>query len=92
MKKPSCSHSRSVTMTNQYQGGWVTDSHGTAEMPNSLRIWFISPKRTPEKIDIFQISAATTYEQAVGRKYTERKNPRRMRARCTSSAKPRAPA
>jgi hypothetical protein len=28
------------------------------------------------KIDSFQTSEATTYEQAVGRKYTDRKNAR----------------
>ena len=47
-----------------------------------------SPKRTPLKIDSFQISAATTYEQAAGRKNTDRKNARANRSRCTSSARP----
>jgi hypothetical protein len=47
------------------------------------------PNRTPEKIDILQTGDATTYEQAVGRKNTERKNGWNHRARCTSSASPR---
>jgi hypothetical protein len=47
------------------------------------------PNRTPEKIDIFQTRDATTYEQAVGRKNTERKNGWNHRVRCTSSASPR---
>ena len=33
-----------------------------------------SPNRTPLKIDSFQTSDATTYEHAVGRKNTDRKN------------------
>src|SRR5882757_162726 len=63
-------------MTSQYQGGWVVDNHATGPAPNQCSTVLAKPKRTPLKIDIFQISAATTYEHAVGRKKTERKNAR----------------
>ena len=75
-------------MTSQYHGGWVTDSQAIGSTPNQPSTVLASPNRTPEKIDIFQISDATTYEQAVGRKNTDRKNARANRARFTSSARP----
>ena len=45
-----------------------------------------APERTPAKIDIFQMRAATTYEQAVGRKKTERKKACMTRVRATRIA------
>jgi len=45
-------------------------------MPNQPSTVFASPNRTPLKIDSRQISDATTYEHAVGRKNTERKKDR----------------
>lgn len=56
--------------------------------PNQPRTVFIRPKRTPLKMDIFQISAAATYETAVGRKNTDRKNARMNRSWFTSRASP----
>src|SRR5690349_18149447 len=76
-------------MTSQYQGGCVTDSHGVGSTPNHASVVLASPNRTPEKIDIFHTRDATTYEQAVGRKKTDRKNGWNQRARWTSSASPK---
>src|ERR1044072_4154397 len=76
-------------MPSQYQGGWVTDSHGTGAIPNHASTVLARPNRTPEKIDIFQTRDATTYEHAAGRKNTERKNGWNHRARWTSSASAR---
>ena len=61
-------------MTSQYQGGWVAESQAIGSTPNQPSTVLASPNRTPLKIDIFQTSDATTYEQAVGRKNTDRKN------------------
>ena len=47
-------------MTSQYHGGCDTDSHATGCMPNHPSTVLARPNRTPEKIDIFQTSAATT--------------------------------
>ena len=47
-------------MTSQYQGGWVTESHGVGATPNQASTVLASPNRTPEKIDIFHTSDATT--------------------------------
>ena len=47
-------------MTNQYQGGSVMLSHGIESMPNQPSTALARPERMPEKIDIFQISEATT--------------------------------
>ncbi len=88
MKNPACSHSRTVTITSQYQGGSVVDSHAVWSAPNHPSTVLASPNRTPLKIDSFQISAATTYEHAVGRKKTERKNAWAKRSRLTMSARP----
>ncbi len=76
-------------MTSQYHGGWVTESHGVGATPNQASTVLANPNRTPEKIDIFHTSDATTYEHAVGRKNTDRKNGWNHRARWTSSASPR---
>ena len=51
-----------------------------------------SPNRTPLNSDSFHIIAATTYEQAVGRKNTDRKNARANRIRFTATARPSASA
>ena len=63
-------------------------SQATLSMPNQPSTVLARPKRTPLKIDSFQISEATTYEHAVGRKNTERKKARAKRIRFTSSARP----
>ena len=47
---------------------------------------FARPNRTPLKIDNRQISDATTYEHAVGRKNTDRKNARAIFTWLTSNA------
>ena len=47
-------------MTIQYHGGCVTDSQATGSRPNQSSTVLARPNRTPEKIDIFQIRAATT--------------------------------
>lgn len=47
-------------MTTQYQGGLGSTSQAMLSIPNQARIVFMRPKRTPLKIDIFQISAAAT--------------------------------
>src|SRR5882757_4717575 len=86
-KKPACSHSRTLMMTSQYHGGWVVDSQATGAAPNQPSTVLANPNRTPLKIDIFQISAATTYEQAVGRKKTERKKARPQPSWETNNAK-----
>lgn len=75
-------------MTSQYQGGSVVDSQAVPSAPNHPSTVFASPNRTPLKIDSFQITAATTYEQAVGRKNTDRKNAWANRSRLTISASP----
>src|SRR5258708_20774005 len=77
-------------MTGQYQGGEDGPMYAIGSTPNQPRIVFASPKRTPLKMDSLHTSEATTYEQAVGRKNTERKKVRRILARRTSSARPRA--
>lgn len=56
--------------------------------PNQPKTVFIRPKRTPLKMDIFQIRAAATYDTAVGRKNTDRKNARMNRSWFTSRARP----
>ncbi len=76
-------------MTSQYQGGSVAASQATGSASNQPRTVLARPKRTPLKSDSFQISAATTYEQAVGRKKTDRKNVRAWRSRFTARARPR---
>ena len=55
-------------------------------MPNQPSTVLARPNRTPLKIDSFQISEATTYEHAVGRKNTDRKNARAIFTWLTSSA------
>src|SRR6476620_7041407 len=75
-------------MTSQYHGGSARLSHGTESTPNQPSTALASPERMPLKIDIFQTRAATTYEQAVGRKNTDRKNACMTRVRATSSAAP----
>lgn len=47
-------------MTNQYQGGLGSASQAMLSIPNQPRTVFIMPKRTPLKMDIFQISEAAT--------------------------------
>lgn len=47
-------------MTSQYQGGLGSASQAMFSIPNQPRRVFIRPKRTPLKMDIFQISAAAT--------------------------------
>lgn len=64
----------------------VTDSHGIESRPINPSSALAAPERTPEKIDIFQIRAATTYEHAVGRKKTDRKNACITRVRATRIA------
>ena len=82
-----------MTITSQYQGGSVVANQATLSMPNQLSTVLASPNRTPLKIDSFQTSEATTYEHAVGRKKTDRKNARMnvtwfsSRARPSDSAK-----
>lgn len=75
-------------MTSQYQGGFGLASQAMFSTPNQPRTVFIMPKRTPLKIDIFQISEAATKLHAVGRKKTDRKNAFMKRSRCTISARP----
>ena len=75
-------------MTSQYQGGSARLSHGTDSMPNQPSTVLANPDRTPLKIDIFQISEAATYEHAVGRKNTDRKNACMNDVRATSKAAP----
>src|SRR5690349_11054006 len=70
----------------QYHGGSTVDSQAMLSTPNQPRTVLARPNRTPLKIDSFQISEATTYEQAVGRKNTERKNARAIFTWLTSSA------
>ncbi|CAM5662335.1 hypothetical protein SGLAM104S_03629 [Streptomyces glaucescens] len=60
MKNPAWSHSRTVTRTSQYQGGSGLASQAMSSTPNQPRTVFIRPKRTPLKIDIFQMRAAAT--------------------------------
>ena len=47
-------------MTSQYHGGSARLSHGIESMPNQPSTPLARPERMPLKIDIFQISAATT--------------------------------
>ncbi|CAM5432124.1 hypothetical protein SALBM311S_07030 [Streptomyces alboniger] len=47
-------------MTSQYHGGLGSASQAMFSTPNQPRTVFIRPKRTPLKMDIFQISAAAT--------------------------------
>ena len=56
------------------------------------RTLFARPYDEPLKILIFQTIEASTYEQAVGKKKTERKKPCAYFALLTSSASPRATA
>src|SRR4051794_32170067 len=70
----------------QYHGGATVDSQAMFSMPSQPSTVLARPNRTPLKIDNFQISDATTYEQAVSRKNTERKNARAILTWFTSSA------
>lgn len=45
-------------MTSQYQGGSGLSSQAMFSTPNQPRNVLAIPKRTPLKMDIFQISAA----------------------------------
>jgi hypothetical protein len=67
-------------------GGFTVDSHAIPSTPNHPSTVLASPNRTPLKIDSRQISDATTYEAAVGRKNTDRKNARATFTWLTSNA------
>lgn len=47
-------------MTSQYQGGLGSISQAMFSTPNQPRTVFMRPKRTPLKMDIFQMSDAAT--------------------------------
>src|SRR5689334_1449643 len=70
----------------QYHGGSTVDSQAMLSMPNQPSTVLARPNRTPLKIDNRQITQATTYEQAVGRKKTDRKKARAIFTWLTSSA------
>ena len=67
-------------------------SQAIGSTPTSPSALLTSPERTPENSEVFQISAATTEEQANGRKNTDRKNARATRTRSSASASPSAAA
>src|SRR6266700_2273216 len=87
---PSWSQRRTVTSTSQYQGGLGLDIQAIG---SRLKVWrsvLARPKDRPLKMLIFQTNEARTYEQAVGRKKTERKKPWASLILLTSRARPNA--
>ena len=54
---------------------WFSESHtDNVKLNIMVDAQLYSKTSNYQKIDIFQMSAATTYEHAVGRKKTDRKN------------------
>src|SRR5881227_3180440 len=87
---PSWSQRRTVTSTSQYQGGLGLDIQEMGSRPTLWRTVLARPKDEPLKMLIFQTIEASTYEQAVGRKKTERKKPWANFMLLTSRARPSA--
>src|SRR5207244_7623897 len=87
---PSWSQRRTVTSTSQYQGGLGLDIQEMGSRPTLWRTVLARPKDEPLKMLIFQTIEASTYEQAVGRKKTERKKPWANLTLLTSKARPSA--
>src|SRR5256885_16554272 len=87
---PSWSQRRTVTSTSQYQGGLGLDIQEMGSRPTVWRTVLARPKDEPLKMLIFQTIEASTYEQAVWGKKTERKKPSANLKLLTSKARPSA--
>src|SRR2546429_7051214 len=88
---PSWSQRRTVTSTSQYQGGLALDTQAMGSRPKRWKRTLLArPYVEPLKMLILQTMEARTYEQAVGRKKTERKKPCASLMLLTSRARPSA--